>query len=64
VAYTAAFFSEMFSRNEPSLTRFRVKSLGTTRSISCEKAVRELGYEPEFDMPATVEDMVSWYKGK
>jgi len=64
VAYTAAFFSEMFSRNEPSLTRFRVKSLGTTRSIRCEKAMKELGYEPEFDMPATVEDMVSWYKGK
>jgi len=61
VAYIAAFFSEMFSKSEPSLTRFRVKSLGTTRSISCEKAVKELGYKPEFDMPATVEDMVSWY---
>lgn len=62
IAYAIAFFSELFSKNEPSLTRFRVKSLGTTRSISCEKAEKELGYEPEFDMPSTVDDMVSWYR--
>jgi nucleoside-diphosphate-sugar epimerase len=61
IAYAVAFFSEMFSRKEPSLTRFRVKSFGTSRRISCEKAKKELGYEPEFDLKRTVEDMISWH---
>jgi len=61
IAYAVAFFSEMFSRKEPSLTRFRVKSFGTSRRISCEKAKKELGYEPEFDLKMTVGDMISWY---
>lgn len=64
MAYTVAFFSELFSRKEPSLTRFRIKSFGTTRRISYEKAKKELGYEPEFDLKMTVKDMVSWYKSQ
>ncbi len=64
LAYAASLFSEAFSRKEPSLTRFRVKSLGTTRNISHEKAVKELGYKPKYDLKSTVHDMVSWYKNK
>lgn len=60
VAYVAALLSEMFSRN-PSLTRFRVVSMGTTRTISAERASRELGYVPQFDLKKTVDDMVTWY---
>jgi nucleoside-diphosphate-sugar epimerase len=62
LAYIYALFAEIFSIKEPSLTRFRVKSLGTTRRISCNKAKKELRYESKFDLQSTVEDMVSWYK--
>ncbi|MEA3457329.1 MAG: NAD-dependent epimerase/dehydratase family protein [Candidatus Thermoplasmatota archaeon] len=62
LAYAAAFFSEIFATKEPSLTRFRVKSLGTTRRVSCDKAKKELGYEPKFDLQSTANDMVSWYR--
>jgi len=54
------FFNEFFTK-EPSLTRFRVKSLGTTRRVSCEKAKKTLGYKPRYDLKSTVADMVSWY---
>ncbi len=62
IAYIAAYLEELFAGKEPSLTRFRVKSFGTTRNISYEKAGRALGYEPKFDLQSTVRDMVSWYK--
>jgi nucleoside-diphosphate-sugar epimerase len=62
LAYIYALFSEIFAKNEPSLTRFRVKSLGTTRRVSCYKAKKELGYESKFNLQLTVKDMVSWYK--
>ena len=62
LAYCVAFFKEIFVTKDPSLTRFRVKSLGTTRKISCERAKKELGYKAKYDLQSTVEDMVSWYK--
>ncbi|RLF43760.1 MAG: hypothetical protein DRN29_09575 [Thermoplasmata archaeon] len=62
LAYLVAFLSEKFAK-EPSLTKFRVKSFGTTRRISCEKAKKKLGYKPGYDLKATVKDMVEWYKG-
>ena len=62
IAYCAAFFAELFATKEPSLTRFRVKSLGTTRKISCERTKKEIWYEPKYDLQSTVKDMVSWYK--
>ncbi len=61
LAYIAAIFYEFFSK-EPSLTRFRVKSFGTTRRISWEKAREELNFQPAYDLKATVEDMVRWYR--
>lgn len=64
VAYAFSVFNEFFSyifNKEPKLTRFRVKSLGTDRMISWKKARILLGYQPEFDMEKTVEDMVRWF---
>ncbi|HDN96075.1 MAG TPA: NAD-dependent epimerase/dehydratase family protein [Thermoplasmatales archaeon] len=61
MAYLIATFSEIFSK-EPSLTRFRVKSFGTNRIISWEKARKKLGYKPDYDLKKTVKDMVEWYK--
>ena len=60
LAYTAAMFSEFFSK-QPTLTRFRVKSLGCTRLINADKAKEKLGFTPEKDFNATVDDIVSWY---
>ncbi len=62
LAYFVAYFKEIFATKDPSLTRFRVKSLGTTRKISCDKAKKELGYKAKYDLPSTVKDMVSCYK--
>ena len=64
IAYIASIFSEIFSKiknEEPNLTKFRVKSLGTNRLISYEKAKKKLGYIPSFDLRKTAEDMVKWY---
>ena len=57
IAYTVAIISEFFSEN-PKLTRFRVKSFGTSRKICCDKAKVTLGYEPKFNLQSTVEDML------
>ncbi len=62
VAYLNAFFVEKIVKNDPSITRFRVKSLGTTRKISNEKAMKKLGFKPRYNLSSMVEDMVSWYK--
>ena len=61
LAYSAAFLLEMLSIREPSTTRFRVKSLGTTRKISCERAKKELGYRPKYDLQSTVKDILHYY---
>lgn len=62
VAYLISIFSENFSKNELSLTRYRVKSFGRNRIISFEKAEKKLGYSPEYNLKRTVEEMVEWYK--
>jgi nucleoside-diphosphate-sugar epimerase len=61
LAYTAAWFSERLMK-DPTITRFRVKSLGTTRRISAEKAKTQLGFTPEYDFSKTIEEIVCWYK--
>lgn len=61
VAYLMGYLSELVARNEPSLTRFRVIKLGTSRIIDETKAKKELGFTPDYDLEKTVEDMVSWY---
>ncbi|HEC82810.1 MAG TPA: SDR family NAD(P)-dependent oxidoreductase [Thermoplasmatales archaeon] len=62
IAYLISIFSEKFSKNEFSLTRFRVKSFGRNRIISFEKAKKKLGYTPEYDLKKTIKEMVKWYK--
>ena len=60
-AYLTALLNEKINIKEPSLTRFRVKSMGTTRFISYEKAKKMIKYEPKYDLKTTVEDMVRYY---
>jgi dTDP-4-dehydrorhamnose 3,5-epimerase len=61
IAYLSAVISELVTK-PPALTKFRVKSLGTNRQISCEKARKNLGYKPIHDLDSTVEDIVQWYQ--
>lgn len=46
----------------PMCTPIRVKFLGRTRHYSCVKAVRELGYKPEFTLEQSLRDAVAWYR--
>jgi len=62
LTYLNAIFDETLSKNEPSLTRFRVKSFGTNRIISNKKAIKKLGFIPKYNLYEIVKDMVSWYK--
>ena len=62
-AYLYATISELLAK-PPSLTKFRVKSLGTTRQISCGKARKKLGYIPMHDLGSTVNDIIQWYKNE
>ena len=61
LAYTLAWFSERLIK-DPTLTRFRVKSLGSTRRISAEKAKTQLDFTPKYDFSKTIEEIVCWYK--
>lgn len=60
-AYLIALLNEKINIKEPTLTRFRVKSMGTTRFISYEKAKKIIKYEPKYDIKKTVEDMLKNY---
>jgi len=63
-AFLASIFTELWAdlrKAEPVLTKYRVKSFGTNRIISYEKAMKKLGYKPAYDLNATVDDMVRWY---
>jgi nucleoside-diphosphate-sugar epimerase len=62
IAYLGGYFSELFAKEEPLFTRFRVIKLGTSRIIDSEKAKKLLGFKPNYDLQKTVKDMVSWYK--
>ncbi len=48
VAYLAALLQEKLTKH-PTLTRFQVKSLGTNRVISYQKATKHLHYKPYYD---------------
>jgi len=61
LAYIIAWFTELLKKN-PTLTRFRVKSLGTTRIISAEKAKNVLGFSPSYDLSSTIDEIAEWYK--
>lgn len=59
LAYLNAIFSETFSKKETALTRFRVKTFGTTRIVSNKKAIEELGFNPKYDLSSMVKDIIS-----
>lgn len=59
LAYLNAIFSETFSKKETALTRFRVKTFGTTRIVSNKKAIEKLDFNPKYDLSSMVKDMVS-----
>lgn len=61
IAYLTGFFSEITAKGEPNFTRFRAIKMGTSRIIDGEKAKKELGFKPAYDLKKTVEDMVSEY---
>ncbi len=64
LAYAAAVLAEWMARlrsGEPTLTRFRVMQFGTSRDIRSDKAMRELGFRPAWDLAAMADDLVSWY---
>lgn len=66
LAYAAAVLAEWMARlrnSDPTLTRFRVMQFGTSRDIRCDKAQRELGFTPRWDLPELADDLVSWYRG-
>ncbi len=48
IAYLAALLQEKLTK-QPTLTRFQVKSLGTNRVISYQKASKHLNYTPHYD---------------
>jgi len=58
LAYLNAIFSETFSKKETALTRFRVKTFGTTRIVSNKKAKEKLGFKPNYDLSSMVKDMI------
>ncbi len=47
----------------PPLTTYGVTLLGGDQQFSIERARRELGYEPEFDVKRGVAEGVQWYLG-
>jgi len=64
-AYLLAFFIEglwtLFMRENPPITKHKVKVLGNTRILDIKKAQRELNYKPQYNYISTIEDIVSYY---
>jgi nucleoside-diphosphate-sugar epimerase len=50
------------SRRQPPLTRTGVAFFSEDRRFSIEKARRELGYEPQYDLARGVVETVAWYR--
>lgn len=66
-AYTLASLIEGFwvlrGKQNPPLTRHKVRVMGTPRLIDITKATQELKYTPHYTFATTMTDIVSWYKG-
>jgi nucleoside-diphosphate-sugar epimerase len=61
IGKTAESLYKAFNRkNSPLLTSFRVKLFGLDYCVDDSKARKELGYEPKWDFPSTIKDMVAW----
>ena len=58
---TAAGIYRAFHRgNSPLITHFRVKLFGSNYIIDSTKVREELGFNPKWDLPTTVHDIVQW----
>ena len=65
VAWLAALALEglgQLSGSEPPLSRSGVAFFSENRRFSRQKAHRELGYRPQFDLQVGVQKTVSWYR--
>ncbi len=67
VAFAGSWVMEAVARllrfeDAPLSTPIRVKFLGRTRHYSMEKARRELGYEPRYDLRQSLRDAVAWWR--
>ncbi len=59
-ATAAGLYRAFHRKNAPLITPFRVKLFGSSYIIDSTKAKDELGYEPQWDLDSTVQDMVQW----
>ena len=59
-AAAAGLYRAFHRKNAPLLTPFRAKLFGSTYIIDSVKARENLGYEPKWDLKATVQDLVQW----
>ncbi|MHA2425084.1 MAG: NAD-dependent epimerase/dehydratase family protein, partial [Candidatus Thorarchaeota archaeon] len=59
-ATAAGIYRAFHRKNAPLITPFRVKLFGSSYIIDSTKARDELGYEPQWNLKSTVQDMVQW----
>lgn len=67
MAKTTGFFMEIMSRltkKEPLICRTMASMAGKDLHISIDKAVRELGFKPEYPWRDALEKNLNWYKGE
>ncbi|MFX0056492.1 MAG: NAD-dependent epimerase/dehydratase family protein [Promethearchaeota archaeon] len=57
---TSGLFRAFHRKDSPFLTAFRVKYMGSEYVVDDSKARQELGYQPKWNLEATVRDMVEW----
>lgn len=67
VAWLGAWLLEGLGRvtgREPPLSRTGVAFFSESRAFSWAKAEKELGYRPQYSLPAGVQKTVAWYREK
>jgi nucleoside-diphosphate-sugar epimerase len=52
----------LWGKENPPLTRHKVKIMGNSRIIDITKATQELNYMPRYTFATTIDDIVSWYR--
>jgi nucleoside-diphosphate-sugar epimerase len=49
-------------KENPPITRHKVRVMGTPRLMDITKAAQELRYTPRYTLATTIDDVVSWYR--